>query len=321
MNVRRLNLAMAVYLMFGLMFPAVLAANAQAEGDSRDEGVPELGNHRFIPSPLVSSPFIQTYLTNNLGMAKANDVQTPPIYIGDEPVAGLEGNISTVFLSLKYQLALKRWIALWGEVGLKGIFGTGVQTLLAEGVGTSFDFNFGWVFSFHRGDRTELAGTLELANRSVTSISVFNLVSDIVEGTNLGLSHQTPVLNGQAGLRWSWAISPLVGATLNGSVGHGDSVDRFKGSEWIFHGGLAMSFDLDEYDLPLGVVLTGTAGSLGGAETTSRLTVWEAGGSISYIGRESFVVSLDFSRANVPAHGIVETYHVNWFGGSLRYYF
>jgi len=284
-------------------------------------GIPEMHGHRFVAAPLVPSPFINTFLKNNLGMASADNVETPPIIISGNEVPGLVGNISAAVLDFEYQLALKRWLAIRAQVSIAGQFGTGVQTLLAEGVATNLDFEFGWVFNLHRGERTRWAGAVNISNRTVTSVSVFNLVSDIVDGTNLGLSHTTPVLSGEGGLRYAWAVSRLFGLSAAVAAGNGDTLDRSLGNTWFYRAGLAASFDLDEYGVPMGVVLNSAVNDFKGEDVGAPTAGWETGVRVSYIGREAFLVSFDVSWAEVPTTGLLETFSASWVGVSLRYYF
>ena len=314
-------------ILIALAWAAVVPASASADDAAADStlaigsGIPELQGHRFIPAPLVPTPFIHTFLQNTLGVATAKDIETPPIIIGGNEVPGLKGDLSAAVLTFEYQLAIKRWLAVRAQVSMGGRFGTGVQTLLAEGVATSIDFDFGWVFNLHRGKRTRLSGALNISNRTVTSVSVFNLVSDIVDGTNLGLSHKTPVLSGDAGLRFAWALNPLLGLTANATVGNGDTLDRTLDSTWFYRAGLALSFDLDEYGVPMGAVLSGARLDNGNNDVVDASAGWEAGVRVSYIGRESFLISLDLSWAEIPTTGLLESFSANWMGVSLRYFF
>ena len=307
-----------------LAMGAPAAATTDAVADSTEvipSGIPELGGHRFVPTPLVPSPFIHSFFRNSLGMGSAKDVETTPFIFNGQPVLGLKGDVSAVGLGFEYQLALKRWLAVRAQFKIAGQFGTGVQTLLAEGVGTSTDLQFGWVFALHQGEHTQLAGSLMVTNRTVTGFSVLNLVSDIINGTNLGLSHKTPVLNAVAGLRWAWAASDLVGVSLSGGVGSGETLDRNKGGNWFYSSGLAVSFDLDQYDLPLGAALSGTLDNFGGEGAAERATAVEVGIRLSYIGRESFVLSVDLSWAQVPSTAYLEGFNASWTGLTVQYYF
>jgi len=297
---------------------------APAPADSTEaipSGIPELHGHRFLPTIMVPSPFINTFLRNTLGTGSATDVTTPDFIINGEPVAGLSGNISSANLSFEYQLALKRWLAVRAQFGFTGQFGTGVQTLLAEGLGTSLDVQFGWLISLRQGERSQLSGSLQISNRTVTGISVLNLVRDIVDGTNLGLSHKTPVLNALAGVHWSWAASELVGLTVMGNVGNGETLDRANNSDWFYRTGLAVSFDLDGYGLPMGVAVSGAVDNFGGEGAAERARAVESGIRLSYIGRESFVLSLDMSWSRVPTVGIIQEFDVSSLGLSMRYFF
>lgn len=284
-------------------------------------GIPELRGHRFVPTALVPSPFIRTTLRNTLGFGTTGTVETPPITVGGTEIQGLKGSITAVALVLEYQIALKRWLALRGEFGLAGQFGTGVQTILAEGMSTVTDFEFGWVFSLREGERTALAGALNISNRSVTGINIFNLVSDIVEGTDLGLTQTTPVLNANGDLRWAWAASELVGFSLSGTLGNGETLNRQESTAWFYGAGLAVSFDLDKYGWPLGVVLSGSHDNFGGATATERDSSSKGSFVLSYIGRDSFVLSLDISQAKIPTSGILETLDITAMGFSLQYFF
>lgn len=300
----------------------VVAAGAAAtEQDGLVSGIPELRGHRFSPTLQVPSPIIRTFLRNSLGVGTAKDVSTPPFVIGGVPVEGLRGDLTAANLSFEYQLALKRWLAVRAQFGLTGQFGTGVQTLLAEGAGTTTDFQFGWIIGLHEGEKSALSASLQITNRTVTGISVLNLVNGIVEGTSEGLTQRTPVLNAIGGLRGAWALNELVGLTATAGVGNGETLDRARGSQWFYRTSLAVSFDLDEYGLPLGAAFSGLLDNFGGEGAAARATSRKAGLRLSYIGRESFVLSVDLMWIEVPTLGLLEEFSAGWTGVTMQYYF
>lgn len=318
---RRTVLAPVVLAMLLAPFPSTAAESPADTTSGLPSGIPEIRGHRFVPTSLVPSPFIRTNLRNTLGVGSTGTVETPSFIIGGVPVPGLKGSLTAVALVLEYEIALRRWLALRGQFGLAGQFGTGVQTILAEGVSTVTDFEFGWIFSLREGERTALAGALNISNRSVTGINIFNLVSDIVEGTSYGLTQTTPVLNASGDLRWAWAASELVGFSLTGTVGNGETQNRQSSTAWYYGGGAAVSFDLDKYDWPLGVALSGAVDNFGGAGAAERESSTKGDFVLSYIGRESFVLSLDISKARIPTSGALDAVDITAVGFSLQYFF
>jgi hypothetical protein len=314
------RLAAVLVLVCILQAPAI-DAQTTADRDSIPSGIPQLVGHRFVPSGLVPSPFVRTYLRNAIGVGATGNLETPPITVGGTEITSLKGTMLLAALEFEYQLALKRWLALRAQFGLAAQTGTEVNTLLAEGVGTSLDFQVGWLVGLAGGEKTQLSLALDISNRSVTGMSVLNLVENIVEGTDLSFTRKTPVLNGLMGLRGAWAVSNLVGFNAAAEYGSGETSDRSRGADWFYRLGGAVTFDLDQYGLPLGAGLFGTTSNFGGDTVARRDNSSEAGFKLTYIGRDAFLLSFFVNWARVPTDGLVEDLTVTWTGFSLQYYF
>lgn len=311
---------LAAVLLAGTAAAQEIAA-APASRDSLPSGIPELVGHRFVPTRLVPTPFVRTYLRNGLAIGKTGQLQTPPIEVGGTEILSIYGEMFLAALEFEYQLALKRWLALHLQFGLVAQTGTEVNTLLAEGIGTATDFEIGWLVALAEGRKTQLSVAAEISNRGVTGMSVFNLVEGIVEGTDTSLTRKTPVLNGRLGLRGAWAVSNLFGVTAVAEAGSGETLDRGRSADWFYKFGADLTFDLDQFGLPLGLSLAGATSNFGGDTVARRADSSETGVKLSYIGRDAFLLGVFTSWARTPTTGLLGDLTVMWAGVTLQYFF
>ena len=289
------------------------------------EKMPHLGAHTFVPNTHARDPFIRTFVRNTLSFGKAIDLTVPVAVIEGDTVVGLRGDLIVVALEFEYQQAIKSWLAARGRLEILGRLGTGVQSLLSQGITAATSFELGWLIKLHRSERTMLSASLDLINNSYTLINVQNFIEDIIDpipGQPASLTHNVPAVWGGGGLRFAWGISSLFGGTIDGRLGYGESIAREEGSDWLYDIGLAVDADLRaKTSVPIGLVLGYSIGSLSANGNNAADATHEALLRIAYNGRDDFLLSLDIAWGIVPVIGLDDT--VNFISSSinLRYYF
>jgi len=108
------------------------------------------------------------------------------------------------------------------------------------------------------------------------------------------LINKAPSMRGFGGLRYAWAVSPLVGVTARGIMGYGESLDRNQKNEMFGRLGAAVDFDIDgRTSLPLGAAVGYSYDTF--PEFTNDVSDGLHTGfvRISYVGRQDFLLSLD----------------------------
>jgi hypothetical protein len=313
---RRRHLQRPGYLL--IMVTILLASACLAEDAAR---VPAHGGHRFLPLVDVPGPFTQTFVRNSVGLGTALAWETSPVVIDGVTVDGLRGNLLAALLEFEYQQQVKSWLAARARFKIAGRLGTEVQTLLAQGITASTTFELGWLFHLYRSEKTLLAGTFEVSNGSFTGINLTGFIEDFINGRETSLVSKTPVIRSGPGLNFAWAASDLVGVTLNGRTGYGESSDRESDSEWFWSGGAAIDFDLKTRTrLPFGLGVGYRFDSFpeGGAQAESY---HEALLRLAYTTPGDFLISLDMTWGSLPLKGIDQNVRFGSTSINLRYYF
>ena len=94
----------------------VLVDQANSTEPHSDYGVPKLGKTVFIPNTAIDNPFINTRIRTTLGFGQTSNLLTPILYLNDNPIVGLEGDLIYALLEIEYQYAVQDWMAIWGQV-------------------------------------------------------------------------------------------------------------------------------------------------------------------------------------------------------------
>jgi len=286
--------------------------------------IPSLAHHRFVPNPYVRDPFIKTHIRNTLGIGQAIDLNIPLIEIGGETILGLRGNLLFTTLNFEYQHAVKDWLAVWGNFLIVGRLGTGIQSILAQGITAGIQFELGWMFKFVKTERVMLSGTLNLWNSNGTVVDILGFVSDIVDSTsNAQLVRSRPFLRGGGGLRFAWDISELVGLTLLSETGYGESIDNRDKNKMFFELGGAIDFDLmARTSVPVGFALGYSVSSFpSGSDNTLDSPVQDGFLRIAYTGSSNFIISLDIIGSRIPLRQVDQTLNVSSVLINIRNYF
>lgn len=124
------------------------------------------------------------------------------------------------------------------------------------------------------------------------------------------------------GLRYGWAASSLVGLTARGILGYGEALDRKEENHVFGRLGAAVDFDINgRTSWPLGVVLGYAYDSA--PEFTDDLSNGLHTGllRISYMGRQDFLLSLDFTWESFTNNEELKDLQGSTLGFNMRYYF
>jgi len=305
-----------------LLIVSLLLTGSLSAAPTEDIARPHLNDHNFVENLLINSPFVRTSISNSLGYGKALDVTTPIIDLGDGEVIGFKGDLLFALLEFEYQYAIKEWIALRLKVGGLARAGTGVQSLLSEGLTMVTGFEFGWKVRLRETDQSALAMNIDLTNRSMTGVNISKFVEDIIEGQPASMVTKTPMTRVTLGLGYAWAPNNLFGFTLNGDTGYGESYNRQEGDQVFFRLGGAVEADLlARTSVPIGLSLGYIYDTFPENGTTADNGLHAVGLRIAFTGRDDFNISLDLSRELVPGRDGYSDVSVATTSITLRYYF
>ena len=283
--------------------------------------IPHLGAHVFVPDAFIPEPFVATHLRTSVGMGQAVDFQTTLLEIGGEPVLGLKGDLLFAELGFEYQNAIKDWIAVRARAKVSGRLGTGVQTLLSEGVTAAMGFDFGWLFRLRQGERSLLSGSIDFGNNQTTGIRISGFVEDVIAGVDASLVRTTPSMRGSGGLRSAHGFSELIGMGVSGDVGYGESSLRTRADSWFYTIGAKVDFNLRyPVGVPLGFVTGVQFENVPQSHADIADGVYGFLLRIAYTGTDDLAVGLQLTFERIPTHESDQNLEVHSAAFDMRYF-
>jgi len=298
-------------------------ASAAQENDERKR--PRLGDHMFITNPITKEPFSRTYVSQDLGIGVATDIDfLPSFVIGEDTIDAISGDLMFATLALEYQHAIKNWLAVFGTVDLTGRLGTDAGALLSEGATVLTGFELGWLFKLVENEKVALSGTANVWNNGFTGVNLLNWVQGIVDDEPVELVRSVPSVRAGGGLRFAWAASDLIGVSARSEVGLGESIARRGEDQTSFLLSGALDVDLNaRTSVPLGLVVGFETNNSPreGSELTDRVS--RGLFRVAYTGREDFVIAADikFNRLSIDDSTTEDNVSTAGFSLNMRYYF
>ncbi|MBN1480683.1 hypothetical protein JXA70_10455 [candidate division KSB1 bacterium] len=290
-------------------------------------GLSVLEDHRFLSNSAVRSPFIQTFFRNNLGVGQALDLELPILNIGDETIWGLRGDLMFVGLEFEYQHAVKSWMAPFLTFSIYGRLGSGMQSMLAQGMTYGSELELGWLFRLRQTKRSQWAASVNLWNSSGAVMNLYDYINGIIEDgptPDNQLFQNRPFLRGGGGLRYSWAATRTTGLTVTGEFGYGESVDRRIDNKVYVNVLGAADIDLfqSKYKVPLGFVLSAGVNTFAsGTDNTIAGDLLRSIFSVIYTGRPDFVLSVDVIWTRLPLKQLDQTINSSMIMLNSKYIF
>jgi hypothetical protein len=302
-----------------LALALVTAAPAWAQTDGR----PQLADHQFVSTDLVPDAFVRTYVRTDLGAAIAGTIHYPPLVVAGDTIQAQNGSLSYARLDAEYQQKLRNWIAVRLAYGLRSRLGSGLSSLVSEGVTVASDLEFGWLAKVHESHRTSLVGSLSVSSQYITIVDVKQFAEDVANRIpDAKLIDVVPTVRTTTGLRLGWAISRLFGTTVVGEGSYGESPHRQDADSWEYNFGASVDFDGHAaWNIPLGAALAYHQSSIQNWTTDGGGNSSETVLRLAYNAKPDVLAGLDvlgvFNRENSRATPV-------WASGIsiyLRYYF
>jgi len=282
-----------------------------------------LGGHFFTPHNLIKSPYIITDIRTSLGLGQITSINTPFFAIGNNPYKFSQGEVLAAFLSLEYQHAVKKWLAVSMQFDLVGRLGSKLNTLLVYGVNYATSFNFSWIIKAVQTERFCLSPTFELNNGNYSIISIRQLVEDILtQGSEPTLFSSTNILNGTVGLRAAYGFTSFIGLEAFTDLGYGETVQKSLDNTWFYVLGLNVDMNFTNiFQVPMSVSVGYLHSSYpkGNDDIIYKNNIGVA--QISYIGRSDIVISLDLQSSREIYTEDGSTIWLNLLAFTMRYLF
>lgn len=324
-----------IFLVLFLSFITYVNSLAQSPENSNeynsdtyvfDYGPNFLGEHRFISSSKIKSPFINTYLQTSLGAGVTSRLDIPVIVIDGQELVTLTGDLAFTYLGFEYQHAVKDWMAFSLKLNVVGRLGTDAGAILYQGVNFDIGYQIGWLLKLYQNDDMMLSSIIRVSNNSFTFIDINGFVQGVIDSGKITPDNKiiknTPTTNAGAGLSYAYSINKMFGITAEGIVSYGESAERFSEDEWAFGYGVLVDADLNpDYSVPLGFGLS-YFGSRRGKNTSSLFgNPHNILFQINYTGKSDLDLGLVFNYQWYEDASIDQTINFTNVYLDVKYYF
>ena len=322
---RRISLNIFIVFSFTLIAPnsVLLSQTEELTNNYNIAKDRTVGEHFFTPHDLIKSPYIITHLGTSLGLGQIRSINTLFFVVGENQYKYSQGEVLAAFLSLEYQHAVKEWLAVSMQFNLVGRLGSKLNTLLAYGINYATSFNIGWTIKAIRGKRFYLSTAFELNNGNYSTISVRQLVEDVINKTSEPtLFSSNNILNGTVGLRAAYGFTHFIGLEALANLGYGETVQKSLDNTWFYILGLNVDMNFTKiFQVPMSISVGYLHSSYpkGNNDIIYQNNIGVA--QISYIGRSDIVLSLDLQSSREIYTGDGSTIWLNSLAFTMRYLF
>ena len=283
---------------------------------------PVLNGHEFVPISSNTDPFIISDASMSVGAGLSDVVVWPIIFIDDEPVLGAQGRLGMIDYKVAYQQRAKDWLAFRMKISGSARVGTGLQSILAQGISTVSGIELGWLIRIKEGQKHSLSFSTTLSNRGASITNVTTFIEEIINDMpNPRIQKRSSSLMGNASLHYAWGISSVWGLKSTFKWGYGESF-ALRESINVLTAGLVVDANFyKKSDTPIGLAFAQTFSSSPDVVHEVERMASSSMFKIAYTGSSDFSIGLELSYARVPVTGLNERISVIGAAFTSRYYF
>ncbi len=254
-----------------------------------------LNGFRFLPSGLIPSPFVTTYLRTATGGGIAFNLESVFVDVNGDPLGTLTGDVAFMNLAFEFQQQFGGWLAV--RAGFTGSARMGVdeQSLLAEGLTGISAVNLGATARIWHNENWLVSGAVDFGRSDFVGLDPFGFAQSVIADSGLSkdnsLVSSSSANTGRGNGRVAWAPKSWLG--LTGFLGVA-SVDLSSGSsDFLVGGGATVAVDFRQLNWPSIGLLLGyvSEGANNGSDIARRSTGFT--GAVTYTGRDDFSVGLE----------------------------
>ena len=286
-----------------------------------------LAGHTFIPSSLIQDPFVTTQVRSRTGAGLASKVRTElESDVLDPQISVLQGDLAFLTQEFAYQHALNDWLALGATFKGAARMGTGVQSVIAQGITSIFGMEFRGLVRLVQRDKWMLSANLQFHPTSQYAVELIPFVRQAIDEGRItednSLVRASKTVPGTLGLRGAYAPNPSVGFLLLGDLGYADSFGEGSrdGLASVFGG--MVSWDLDPgRSIPIGLILSLKHDQLVVEHSDIAENATSVGGGIAYTGRSDFSLSVEGSHVRIPLAANDQSVTAMTVSFNMRYFF
>ncbi len=283
---------------------------------------PNLNGHAFQTPTNISSSFVRTGLTTQLGFGFSSTVELPPIEIGDKTIQGFSGELMFMNIFLHYEQRFTDWLSLYTGFNITARIGSDISTILADGVNTVNGGEVGWKVRFLETKCLNLSGAAYAKNLSGSFINIKEYVDELLNDNPYpALSKSVPAMQAGVKLLGAYAISPTFGAQFNADLSYGESFARAKTTTY-FTGGINIDADLKpSVNVPIGISAAYTHTTAPEVVMSNDGSVNILGFKLAYTGSNDYEIGAVYSRYSLKINSVKQDSDISRIQLFLKFYF
>ncbi len=315
MQFMAIKIAISAFL---LCFSLVVAA----QEESNSINIPNKNGHHFIPSNMVTSPFLNTYFNSTLGLAQSQSVEFQLGEVNGRPIYGETGSILFAVLGFDYQQNIKDWIAFKARINISARIGTELQSLWSLGLNSISGYELSWNLKLSEGEKHMLSGAFLVKNFTGNFVSISGFVQDVLDGKpNPSITQTIPSMTAGVGLRYAYGFNDLWGINLSADVLYGEGFSREENGV-LYNIGGALDLNLNERtSVPIGFLFEYSASKLPDLVYREDRTAHYLAGKIAYTGSSDYSLGLEVSYLSLPLNKIDDKIQTIGFALTTKYFF
>jgi len=311
----------AVSLLTIAVCALVLPVDAGAQNPGR-----VLNGFRFLPSSLIPSPFVTTYIRTATGGGIASNLSSLFVDVDGDTLGTLTGDVAFMTLAFEFQQQFGGWLAVRAGFAGSARMGVDEQSLLAEGLTGIASLNLGATARIWHNENWIVSGAVDFGSDEFVGLDPFGFAQSVIDSGGLSKDNSLVTSTSTTGARGSgrvaWAPKKWLG--LTGFLGvTSTDVSSSSSSDLFVGGGATVAVDLGQLNWPSIGLLLGyvSEGANRGTDLAKRST--GITGAVMYTGRHDFSVGLEatsrkFKRAtdDPDFSALLVTFNIRyWFSG------
>ncbi len=283
-----------------------------------------LNGFRFLPSSLIPSPFVTSYIRTATGGGIAFNVSSLVLLRGDT-LATLTGDVGFMTLAFEFQQQFGGWLAVRAGFAGSARMGVDEQSVLAQGLTGIASVNLGATARVWNNDQWLVTGGVDFSSSNFVGLDPFGFARTVIDSGGLtednSLVSSTDATSFRGNGRVAWAPKRWLG--LTGLLGVASTDVSSGSSDFLVGGGATVAVDFRQLNWPaIGLMLGYVSESANqGSDIAKRSTGFT--GAVMYTGRDDFSVGLEatsrkFKRAtdDPDFSALLVTFNIRyWFSG------
>ncbi|MGL1886083.1 MAG: hypothetical protein OCD76_06180 [Reichenbachiella sp.] len=315
MSIKLLALSIGIFLI-------AFHANAQDSLAIENSLTPILNGHKCQSFQDMRSPFIRTNFAINFGIGETNEFTVDGIPVGDSTLIKWDNELLFLGFGLTYNQKVKDWAAFYLRFDYAARTGTGVTSILTQGINTITSVESGVKFLVSKSKYHQLSAFVSMTNINAQVVDVTQYVKDLIDGDQTTqVTKKVPSLLTGGGVVLAIAPVSLIGFNLDTKIVYGETLVRGASELQYFIAG-NIDFDLEQLiKIPLSVIIGATSNTIVNALSIQGNHTSTYNLKFAYSGSDAFLIGIELYQGVTPINNTTRHIGVTGFSFNCNMFF